>query len=155
MRAIRDVALLALLYRHAYTNRWECIDDIATDQEIAPGELGWLSMMVALLPDYDWQVIAKLEEPADTFERVARRLDPLRAEAVLHALPPNGAYPTRAWGEPFRERWGQVRQRMRQFHCEGYTAPSDDLHLVASDAYRRATGGTFSDYLDAYEAAGS
>jgi hypothetical protein len=40
------------------------------------------------------------------------------------------------------------------FEQQGYTATPDDLHLVASDAYRRASGGSIEDYLDAFEDAG-
>jgi hypothetical protein len=138
MRPLREVALLALIYRHCYRNRWDSIDDIATDQEIAPGELGWLSMFAACLPEQDWQLLAALDDP-ETFEPLARQLDPLRAEAVLHAALPNGVYPAGRWSAPYRERWGEIRSRMRLFEQQGYTA-----------SWRAATGDTFEQYADAW-----
>jgi hypothetical protein len=147
---VREVALLALLYRECYRNRWTSIDGIQTDQEICPGELSWLSMLAALLPQADWQVIATLVE-TDRFEAVARCLDPIRAEAVLHAALPRGVHPSGSWGEPYRERWGEVRSRMRLFVEEGYTTNSDGLDGIASAAWHAATGDTFEQYLDRWE----
>lgn len=147
MHAVRNVALLALLYREAHRARWEGIDDIATDQDICPGDLSWLAMLAAELPARDWAVIRTLDD-ADDFEPVARCLDPLRAEAVLHAAPPHGRYPRGRWGEPYRARWGRVRARMRLFEQEGYTARGDDLDAIAARAWMAATGDTFDEYAE-------
>lgn len=150
---VRDVALLALIYREAYRNRWEDLDSIATDQDVCPGELSWLSMIAAdRLTEKDWQIIASLDEARD-FTRQAqrvRRSDMLRAEALLHAGPPSGWYPTGSWAEAIRARWGRVRSRMRQFEQEGITTIRDDLDAVAADAWMRATGDTFEQYADAW-----
>jgi len=148
MHDLRDSALLALIYRHAYCNRWESIDSITADQEVCPGELSWLSMLAARLPARDWEILSAVNEPPD-FARLAQRLDALRAEALLHAAPPDGTYPTGWWGEPYRARWGQVRSRMRLFEQEGYTATRDDLESLAARAWMAATGDTFERYADA------
>ena len=149
MEPLRNVALLALLYRQAYLNRWESIDSIATDQDVCPGELSWLSMLAAKLPARDWQILATLAGPTG-FESTARRLDPLRAEALLHAAPPKGVYPTGRWGESYRARWGEVCSRMRLFEGQGYTATSDDLEAIAAQAWMAATGDTLAQYANAW-----
>ena len=147
---VRDVALLALIYREAYRNRWEDLDSIATDQDVCPGELSWLSMIAAdRLTTSDWAIVRDLDEPSD-FLRLARIVDPLRAEALMHAVPPNGRCSRKRWAEPIRERWGRVRSRMRQFEQEGITTIRDDLDAVAADAWMRATGDTFEQYADAW-----
>lgn len=148
MHQLRDVALLALLYREAYLNRWDSLDSIATDQDVCPGELSWLSILAAdRLTGPDWAILATLNEPGD-FLRLARLLDPLRAEALMHAVPPNGRCSRKAWAEPYAARWGQVRARMRLLEGEGYTAKRDDLESLAATAWMATTGDTFEQYAD-------
>jgi hypothetical protein len=64
----------------------------------------------------------------------------------MHAVPPNGRCSARAWAEPYRARWGQVRARMRQYEGEGYTATRDDLDSLAAAAWMAATGDSFEQY---------
>jgi hypothetical protein len=37
----------------------------------------------------------------------------------MHAVPPSGRCSRKAWAEPYRARWGQVRSRVRLFEQEG------------------------------------
>jgi hypothetical protein len=150
MTELREVALLALLYRENYIARRTGLDSIGQDQEVCPGELSWLTMIGAdALTEYDWAIINDLDQPSD-FSRLARIVDPLRAEALLHAVPPNGRCSRKPWAEPYRARWGQVRSRMRLFEQEGYTATRDDLDSLAARAWMAATGDTFEQYANAW-----
>jgi hypothetical protein len=150
MHEVREVALLALLYRENYLARRTGLDSITEDAEVCPGELSWLSMIGAeALTEYDWAIIRGLDGPSD-FLRLARIVDPLRAEALMHAVPPNGRCSRRPWAEPCRERWGYVRSRIRLFEQEGYTATRDDLESLAAQAWMAATGDTFEQYADAW-----
>jgi hypothetical protein len=155
MEPVRDVALLALLYREAYRNRWESIDSIATDQDVCPGELSWLSMLVAhTFTSHDWSVVRELNERAD-FVRRARQADPLRAEALLHAAPPDGHHCRKRWATAYAdsERWDRVRVFMGVFEREGLTATRDDLEALAAQTWQTATGDSFSQYLNRWAAA--
>lgn len=148
MEAVRDVALLALIYRECYLTRRTSLDAINDDLDACPGEVSWLTMIAAdKLTPYDWELVAQLEGPSD-FMRLARRVDPLRAEALLHAVPPSGRCSQRPWAEPYAARWGRVRSRMRQFEGEGVTATRDTLESVAAAAWMAATGDTFEQYAD-------
>jgi hypothetical protein len=150
MTELREVALLALLYREQYLNLRTSLDSIAEDQDVCPGELSWLSMIGAdTLTEYDWAILRDLDQPSD-FLRIARIADPLRAEALLHAVPPNGRCSRKPWAEPYRIRWGQVCSRMRLFEEEGYTVTRDDLDSLAAHAWMAATGDTFEQYAEAW-----
>lgn len=148
MHEVREVALLALIYRECYLNRRDSPDAIGDDLDTCPGEVSWLTM-IALhrLTESDWTLLAALEEPSD-FLPLARRLDPLRAEALMHAVPPKGRCSQRAWADPYRERWGHVRSRMRQFEGEGLTSTRDTLDSLAAAAWMAATGDSFEQYAD-------
>lgn len=146
----RDVALLALIYREQYLARRTGLDSVADDLDTCPGEVSWLTMIaVHRLTEYDWELLSELRGSSD-FLRLARGVDPLRAEALMHAAPPNGCCSQRPWAEPYRERWGAVRARMRLFEQEGITATRDDLDSVAAAAWMAATGDTFEQYADAW-----
>ena len=148
MHEVREVALLALLYRENYLARRTGLDSIADDQEVCPGELSWLTMIGAdTLTEYDWAIIGDLDGPSD-FLRLARTVDPLRAEALLHAVPPNGRCSHKPWAEHYRSRWGYVRSRIRLFEQEGYTATRDVLESLAARTWMAATGDTFEQYAE-------
>lgn len=151
MRHERDVALLALLYRHAWQNRWESIDDIISEQENAAGELSWFSMLVAhQFTSHDWELMRALDEPSDFTVLARGEPDPLRAEALLHAAPPSGRRIKRKWAATFvtPSRWDRVVVFMDVFEREGLTATRDDIEAVAAGAVRAATGATLDGYLD-------
>lgn len=156
MRHERDVALLTLLIRHAWQNRWEDLDSIIVDQGIAPGELSWFSMLAAhQLTEDAWRVIRVLNEPAD-FTRWARELsatDPLRAEALLHAVEQrNARWAFTKWAAPYTapERWRRVQQFMKMFEEEGIGATRDDIEAIASWAWRAVTGEPLDRYADSW-----
>jgi hypothetical protein len=150
MHEVREVALLALLYRENYLAGRTELDSIATDQEVCPGELSWLTMIGSYtLTPSDWAILGDLDERSD-FLRLARIVDPLRAEALMHAAPPNGRCSRKPWADPYRARWGPVRARMRLFEQEGYTATRDELDSLAAHAWIAATGDTFAQYADAW-----
>lgn len=147
---VRDVALLALIYREQYLARRTGLDSVGRDLETCPGEVSWLTMIgVDRLTPYDWALLRELNEPSD-FLALARRTDPLRAEALLHAVPPNGCCSKRPWAQSFRARWGHVQARMRQFEHEGYSATRDDLESVAAWAWQTVTGGSIEEYAEAW-----
>jgi hypothetical protein len=66
---------------------------------------------------------------------------PLRAEALLHAFPPEDGPPDADWALPFRRRWGEVENAMRWLESEGLTMPSDDVDAVAAAAYAVGSHG--------------
>jgi hypothetical protein len=150
MIELRDVALLALIYREQYLARRSGLDSIADDLDTCPGEVSWLTMLaVDRLTSYDWSLVGAIAGPED-FLPLACRADPPRAEALMHAVPPNGRCSQRPWAEPYRVRWGDVRSRMRVFEQEGYSASRDDLDSLAAQAWMTATGDTFEQFADAW-----
>jgi hypothetical protein len=62
-------------------------------------------------------------------------VDPLRAEALLHAFPPADGLPEADWAWPYRRRWDDVETAMRWLETEGLTASSIDVDAVAATAY--------------------
>jgi hypothetical protein len=150
MEPARDVAFFALLYREAWRKRWLSLDDILTDQDIAPGELSWFSMLAAqYLDEADWLLmrrIAEHDEPS-ALARIARDADPFRAEALLHAA---DHHCRRKWATAYaaRKRWDRVEVFMGVFEREGLTATRDDVEALASSAWQAATGDTYGQYLD-------
>jgi hypothetical protein len=150
MEEARNVALLALIYREQYLERRQGLDSIADDLESCPGEVSWLTMIaVDRLTPGDWALLRKLDEPSD-FLRLARRVDPLRAEALLHAVPPNGRCSLKLWAAPYLARWGQVQELMLQLQQEGYTVKRDDLESRAVGAWMGATGDTPQQYVEKF-----
>ena len=73
--------------------------------------------------------------------------DPLRSEALLHAIRPNHARPRD--GAPLR-RWRAIRRAIRELERQGLTANRDDVELTATAVYEAVTGKTYADYLDEY-----
>lgn len=154
MEPARNVALLALIYRENYCAHRTSLDAIGDDQDTCPGEISWLTMLAVGLPQLDWAILTELEQ-SGRFGRVAQGLEPLRAEAVLHAKPPDGHRTRMPWAAGYTapKRWLLVREHMRRHELRGLTTTRDDLELVASRAWGAATGDTLGQYLDQWEPA--
>jgi hypothetical protein len=149
MEPVRDVALLALIYRENFCMRREDLDSVADDLDACPDEVSWLTMLgVHVLTPADWKLLRALETDSD-FLRFARRADPLRAEALMHACPPNGRCSAKAWAKPYRgRRWDEVEVAMSVLQEQGVTTTRDDAESLAASAWQAATGDTYEEYLD-------
>lgn len=151
MDRVEDVALLALLYREHYRARHTCPDDLFVDFECCRGEVSLATLVGShVLQPLDWFVIRSMHRP-ESLSDLAARLDPLRAEALLHVWPAEAPPPEGEWTLPFgADRWNAVVQAMEGFRAEGLTASRDDVELVASSVYGAVTGRTYDDYLNEY-----
>jgi hypothetical protein len=151
MESLEDVALLALIYRECFLARHVDPESIIEDSETCPGEISLVRLIAGhRLTPADWELLRALEAPSD-FLALARRADPLRAEALMHACPPNGRCSAKAWAKPYRgRRWDEVEVVMGVLQREGLSATHDDIESLAANAWQGVTGGTYEDYLDAW-----
>ena len=151
MEPVCDVALLALIYRECYLARHVDPESIIEDSENCPGEISLVRLIAGhRLTPADWELLRALEGHSD-FLALACRADPLRAEALMHACPPNGRCSAKAWAKPYRgRRWDEVEVVMSVLQREGLSATHDDVESLAASAWQTATGDSYEDYLDAW-----
>ena len=105
------VALLALTYRECWRQGYRSYTEILDDFAEVPDELSLATVIGAnMLAPFDWEMLNELsfrngQSDEGDFLPLARAIapsDPLRAEALLHACPPNGRKSTRAWAAHLR-----------------------------------------------------
>lgn len=146
---VEKVALLALTYRELYNARYTRPDSLLDDFENGLG-MGLLGMMGSQsLSELDWFVIEAMEDP-ETLPALASdlvALDPIRAEALLHAWPPGGQIPAVRSLAEFN-RWEEVETAMREFSELGVTMSRSDVDALARRSYAQATGQRLEDVLD-------
>jgi hypothetical protein len=126
---VENVAVLALVYR-----------ELAQPFGNSAREMSLLAKMGADgLADsaYEWLLAEAMEQPDKLLPLIAdlSAVDPLRAEAMLHAFPPDDGLPEEDWACAFRRRWDDVETAMRWLESEGLTTPSDQVNAVAATAY--------------------
>jgi hypothetical protein len=113
---IADVTLLELVYREHHNERHTGLMSVLDDLASFPGEISFATLMgSAALTELDWELVADLERPGHllAIAWAVNEDDPRRAEALLHALPPNGVRSYDAWAAEFNARWSDVRAAMR------------------------------------------
>lgn len=143
MEPVEKVALLALVYRELYNARHTGPDSLLDDFETCPGEVSLLGMMGSQsLTGLDWFVIEAMERPELTNNLAGdlAALDPIRAEALLHAWPGEQISAVRSLAE-FR-RWEEVETAMREFSELGVTMSRSDVAALAYRSYAQATAQT-------------
>ena len=90
----QTVAALALTYRELHNAHILSPKDFVDDREAMPDELGLLVRAVAAeLTELDWLVLKTFDQTEHSWAVVAEEVygvDPSRAEAMLHAWPPDG-----------------------------------------------------------------
>ena len=155
MEPEQQVALLSLQYRACHLNRHSGPDGVLEDIECCPGEVSLATLAASdSFTWQDWRIVAILDQPEHLLQAaqaLAADGDAIRAEALLHALPPCGLLSCERWASPFRGgRWRKVERAMRAISAEGITASRDDIESVAVSAYRALTGNTHEDYMDEY-----
>lgn len=138
MRApVHKVALLALAYRElARPYEGGSVDDMSLLVKMAAE---------ALDSDYELQLAEIMEHPdrrlpliIDLFE-----VDPLRAEALVHAFPPADGWPLT---DPVR--WNAVEETMVWLESEGLTTKPSTVNEIALAAYVQATGRSLRKVTD-------
>lgn len=147
------VAALALVYRACHLNQHSGPDSVLVDIECCPGEISLATLAGSQLDEVDWRLIAVLETPKRLLAvaRVVAQHDQLRAEALMHALPPGGRRSRRQWAAAFAgRRWRQVERAMRALRADGVTLSRDDVEGLALAAYTAGTGKTHNNYMDEY-----
>jgi hypothetical protein len=65
---------------------------------------------------------------------------PTRAEALLHAFPPDDGPPSARWARSFRLRWAEVELAMDAWRYGGVTMPLSDTDAIAEAAHAAASG---------------
>jgi hypothetical protein len=123
------VALLALAYR-----------ELAQPYE--GGSLSDMSLLVkmgadALDSEYELQLAQVMEHADRRLPLIAdlSEVDPVRAEALLHAFAPTDGWSVADW-----TRWNAVEEAMEWFESMGLTANPSTATEVALAAYAMATG---------------
>lgn len=127
MRSPLTVAALALAYTEL-AEPCEGADDLSLLAKIAAD----------IATEADWEVIAALSKPA-ALPAIAAELnavDPVRAEALFHAWPPDSPQPPGAWQEPYSgRRWREVEDAMDTLRELGLTASRAEVERVAAAAW--------------------
>jgi hypothetical protein len=88
----------------------------------------------------DWAILSDLHEAehaVPAYVANARRIAPwfpYRAEALLHAAPPNGRRTRRKWADDIYERWDLIRRDMDWLRLNGYTLTHRTLDEFATSA---------------------
>lgn len=122
---VEKVALLALAYRELFAP--------ATGY---PDDLSLIAKMVAETLDDDLELL--LVEAADDPARLRRiaadlaPVEPIRAEALLHAFPADES--ERAWTRAARRRWREVEQTMEVFASLGLASSRSEVDAIAEQA---------------------
>jgi hypothetical protein len=146
------VALLALVYAQLYMARHSDPDNLLEDFEVCRGEVTLAAMIGSQAAEpFDWFLIRAMDDPAAlrATARDVAEVDPLRAEALLHAWPPEADGPNDAWALRYGgERWTQVEQVMEQLRADGLTTSREDVNAIACRAYAEAVGVPFTVVLD-------
>ena len=92
VRNPQTVAALALTYRELHNAHITSPQDFVDDREAMPDALGLLVRAVASqMTDLDWLVLKTFDDASVSSAVVAEDVhgvDPARAEAMLHAWPP-------------------------------------------------------------------
>lgn len=151
MSDVDRVALLALIYREHH-NAHHSGPEGLLDFESCPGEVNLATMLGSeSLTGFDWLLIRAMQTGCD-LNPLAAELDSTRAEALLHAWPPEAcAPPDGAWTLPYgADRWQAVEAKMQRLRDEGLTASRDDVELVAVAVYEAVTDKNHAAYLDEY-----
>lgn len=152
MPGVQRVALLALVFqtvgRHPDPDPLGCLEDV----EVAPGELSLLYLTSTThLSELDWALLRIRAWRPQALPEIAEVLaiaDPLRAEALLHAWPPEAPPPPR---EAFEERWQKVETAMQDLRDDGLTASRTDVNAIAFSAYAEASGKTLDEVFDEFD----
>src|SRR5665213_3675291 len=114
MPGIEEVALYAVLLREATRNHHTSEQSLLDDFECCADEVCFATMLAHQhFTELDWQLVELLtDHPTEVIEAAhvlyAEHEQPLEAEALLHAVLPNGKKSAARWAAPFRERWSQV-----------------------------------------------
>jgi hypothetical protein len=114
---IENVAILALVYRTLWRERYESPENLTDDFEACPGGISFLGMIGSqYLQETDWGIVRIMDESGSP-TRLADDLapiDPLRTEALLHAWPddPRDDLPEDGWAAQVLERWPLVEAMM-------------------------------------------
>jgi hypothetical protein len=153
MHGVEEVAVYAIMLREAGRNHHTGPDSLLDDVDSCRGELSLATLMASdKFTELDWSIAEMLyhrpEQALDIAQRLYESDDPLAAEALLHAVPPNGKRTRACWDESFRERWAQVRASMAAFEREGLAIKFDDVDAIVDDAYRSATGASQEEVID-------
>jgi hypothetical protein len=163
----QTVAALALTYRELHNAHVLSPQDFVDDREGNPDELGLLVRAVASqMTDVDWLVLRTFDDANGSWAVVAEdvhNVDPARAEAMLHAWPPERGLPPlgAAWTFGYiGERWEAVDAAMLHLEARGLLANREDIESTARGAYVAVTGdddvGAWIDHkLDFEESASS
>lgn len=93
--------------------------------------------------EYEALLAEAMEQPDKLLPLVAdlSDVDPLRAEALLHAFPPGDGLPEAGWARPYRCRWTDVEAAMQWLASEGVTASSNEIDAVAAAALELMSRG--------------
>jgi hypothetical protein len=134
---VQKVAVLALVYREL-AQRYD-----GKDLSV----LGKMGADALQDEPIEWDLHEAMRHPYRLLPLIAElaEVDPLRAEAMLHAFPPVGALPGDEWASEFLGRWGKVRETMNWLEREGLTTSVSELDEIAYAAYALATGRRVSD----------
>jgi hypothetical protein len=143
---VREVALLALLYREHYNARHTGPEGLLEDFEVCRGEVNFATMIGAeTLTETDWLVVRAMDTGGD-LNPLAADLDAGRAEALLHAWPTEAPPPDGRWTLPYgADRWAAVEEAMQHLRAEGLTASRDRVDAIAVAAYEAATGAPYDE----------
>jgi hypothetical protein len=143
----QTVAALALTYRELHNAHILSPKDFVDDREAMPDELGLLVRAVASqMTDLDWLVLKTFDDASGSWAVVAEDVhgvDPARAEAMLHAWPPEGGLPPIGASWTFGmtgERWEAVDAAMLHLEARGLLANREDIDHTARRAYVAVTG---------------
>jgi hypothetical protein len=156
MYAPARVAALAVLYRACQLNHHRGPESVLEDLSSCSGEVSLATLEASrAFKRVDWEIVAVLDRPEHvlaTARALLQQDDPLRAEAMMHALPPHGRRSRKQWAASFvGRRWHKVERAMRELEAEGVAASRDDVESVAVNVYRTLTGKSYEDYMDEYE----
>jgi hypothetical protein len=153
MNRPEDVAALALAYRTCHAKSFFSAASVDDDLATAAGEHSLVVLEASrVFKKVDWRATWMLSQPPYAV-RLARLLlargEGLRAEAILHAIPPNGRRTRKAWAAEStqRQRWDAVRDEMDRLEARGVTASVNDVDDTFRDAYMQLTGKSEDDYV--------
>lgn len=144
MGYIEQVAVRALIYSECARQGFYSLGDlVAASHRDAGSELSEATLRAAHdLSGLDWAILKDLRDTghrAASYASKAREIAPwfpYRAEALLHAAPPNGRRSQRAWAATFASRWDDVRQAMEERREQGFAVTHRELRHLASTAAR-------------------
>lgn len=126
---VENVATLALVYRELA----QPFGDSTREMSL----LGKMGADALAGSEHEWLLAEAMEQPDKLLPLVAELspVDPLRAEALLHAFPPGDGLAEAGWAWPYRRRWDEIEAAMRWLEGEGLTTPREAVDAVAATAF--------------------